>query len=124
MAYDYKELENKILEVVKEKELCCISHIMAFLPCARETFYAKKLNESHKIKDAVDVVKIKKKVQMLDNWTKKDTSPQLQKLAMSYLAEDEEIKKMTRIDREMPVESKEDKNVVIQILDDKAIKVN
>ena len=53
MAYDTKELEKKALTAINKHKLMFIEHIVAFLPCSKETFYVHKLHESDAIKKAI-----------------------------------------------------------------------
>lgn len=57
MAYKKEELEAQALEAITKHMLYTIEDVVSFLPCTKPTFYAKKLNESAAIKEAILNVK-------------------------------------------------------------------
>ena len=58
MAYKTEELEKKAVAAIKKHKLDFIEEGVSFLPCSMSTFYAKKLEESEAIKEAILEVKI------------------------------------------------------------------
>tara|TARA_X000001316_G_C890496_1_gene12414 strand:- start:9 stop:377 length:369 start_codon:yes stop_codon:yes gene_type:complete len=93
MAYDPKELEKKALAAIKKHKLMFIEHIVAFLPCSKETFYNHKLHESDAIKKAVEEMRVGKKTKMLSNWINSET-PSLQIAAMKMISEEHEAHRL------------------------------
>ena len=93
MAYDPKELEKKSLIAIEKHKLMFIEHIVAFLPCSKETFYNHKLHESDAIKKAVEEMRVGKKTKMLSNWINSET-PSLQIAAMKMISEEHEAHRL------------------------------
>lgn len=71
-----------------------IEHIVAFLPCSRETFYHHKLHKSDTIKKAVEEMRIGKKTKMLSNWIDSESNA-LQIAAMKMIATEEESHRLS-----------------------------
>ena len=94
MAFDTKELEKKSLAAIKKNKLMFIEHIVAFLPCSRETFYHHKLHKSDTIKKAVEEMRIGKKTKMLSNWIDSESNA-LQIAAMKMIATEEESHRLS-----------------------------
>jgi len=93
MAYDTKELEKKALIAIKKHKLMFMEHIVAFLPCSKETFYNHKLHESDAIKKAVEEMRVSKKTKMLSKWIDSET-PSLQIAAMKMISEEHEAHRL------------------------------
>lgn len=93
MAYDTKDLEKKALGAIKKNKLMFVEHIVAFLPCSKETFYNHKLHESDAIKKAVEEMRVSKKTKLLSNWIDSDT-PSLQIAAMKMISEEHEAHRL------------------------------
>ena len=93
MAYDTKELEKKSLAAISKHKLMFMEHIVAFLPCSKETFYNHKLHESDAIKKAVEEMRVSKKTKMLSNWIDSET-PSLQIAAMKMISEEHEAHRL------------------------------
>ena len=93
MAYVTKELEKKALTAIKKHKLMFIEHIVAFLPCSKETFYNHKLHESDAIKKAIEEMRVGKKTKMLSNWIDSET-PSLQIAAMKMISEEHEAHRL------------------------------
>lgn len=105
MYFDYKELEEKSISLLENnKSIIYITHLASLLPCSRCTFYEKGLDKSDTIKEKLEENRVLASTIMMSNWTKPEASPTLQKLAMSFLSSDEDIRRMTRIDRDIPNE--------------------
>ena len=100
MAYDTKELEKKALAAIDKHKLMFIEHIVAFLPCSKETFYNHKLHESDAIKKAVEEMRVSKKTKMLSNWINSET-PSLQIAAMKMIAEEHEAHRLNGTKQEI-----------------------
>ena len=93
MAYDTNELAKKALAAIKKHKLMFIEHIVAFLPCSKETFYVHKLHESDAIKKAIEEMRVGKKTKMLSNWINSET-PSLQIAAMKMISEEHEAHRL------------------------------
>ena len=52
--YKTEDLVKKTLAAVKKHKLMFIEHIIAYLPCSKETFYNHKLHELDAIKKAIE----------------------------------------------------------------------
>jgi len=100
MAYDTKELEKKALAAIDKHKLMFMEHIVAFLPCSKETFYNHKLHESDAIKKAVEEMRVSKKTKMLSNWINSET-PSLQIAAMKMIAEEHEAHRLNGTKQEI-----------------------
>jgi len=93
MAYDSKELEQKALKAIEEHNLMFIEHIVAFLPCSKETFYNHKLHESDPNKKAVEEKRVSKKTKLLSGWIDSEV-PSLQIAAMKMISEEHEAHRL------------------------------
>jgi len=100
MAYDTKELEKKSLIAINQHKLMFMEHIVAFLPCSKETFYNHKLHESDAIKKAVEEMRVGKKTKMLSNWINSET-PSLQIAAMKMISEEHEAHRLNGTKQEI-----------------------
>lgn len=94
MAYKTEELLEKALSAIKKNKLMFIEHIVAFLPCSKETFYNHKLHESDAIKKAVEEMRVGKKTKMLSNWIDSESNA-LQIAAMKMIASEEEAHRLS-----------------------------
>ena len=94
MAYKTEDLEKQALKAIEKNKLMFIEHIVAFLPCSKETFYNHKLHESDAIKKAVEEMRIGKKTKMLSNWIDSDSNA-LQIAAMKMIATEEEAHRLS-----------------------------
>jgi len=94
MAYDTKELETKALAAIKKNKLMFIEHIVAFLPCSKETFYNHKIHESDAKKKADEEKRIGKKTKMLSKWIDSESNA-LQIAAMKMIATEEEAHRLS-----------------------------
>lgn len=93
MAYKTEELEKKALAAIKREKLMFIEHIIAYLPCSKETFYNHKLHESDAIKKAIESTRVSRKTKMLSGWIDSDV-PTLQIAAMKMISEDHEAHRL------------------------------
>ena len=94
MAYKTEELEKKALAAIKRHKLMFFEHIVAYLPCSKETFYNHKLHESDAIKKAVETMRVGKKTKMLTNWIDSESNA-LQIAAMKMIATEEEAHRLS-----------------------------
>lgn len=100
MAYKTENLEKQALAAIKKNKLMFIEHIVAFLPCSKETFYNHKLHESDAIKKAVEEMRVSKKTKMLSNWIDSET-PSLQIAAMKMISEEHEAHRLNGTKQEI-----------------------
>jgi hypothetical protein len=94
MAYKTEELEKKALAAAKRHKLMFIEHIVAYLPCSKETFYNHKLHESDAIKKIIDSNRIGRKSKMLGKWIDSESNA-LQIAAMKLIATEEEAHRLS-----------------------------
>lgn len=130
MAYITKELFDKALIAIEEHKLFFIEDIIAFLPCAKPTFYEHFPNDSNDYKvmfEALERNRAEIKVSMRKKWQISE-APALQMALMKLICTDDERKKisMNHIDHTTNNESlnmtKEERKAKIQELRDKANK--
>ena len=93
MAYKTEDLEKKALAAIKRHKLMFIEHIVAYLPCSKETFYNHKLHESDAIKKAVESMRVSRKTKMLSGWIDSEV-PSLQIAAMKMISEEHEAHRL------------------------------
>jgi len=94
MAYKTEELEKKAVAAIEKHRLIFIEEVVSFLPCSKSTFYAKKLDESDAIKNAILAVKIGGKSNLRQKWEESDSAPLNIALYKLYATE-EELQKLT-----------------------------
>jgi hypothetical protein len=119
--YDTKELERKALEAIKEHKLMFIEHVVAYLPCAKKTFYEHNLHESNAIKRAIEENRTSKKVALLNNWIKETSAPVLQIAAMKMISSDEEAHRLNGTKREIKHDTKQ-KSFKVEVIDNNTSK--
>lgn len=68
MAYKKADLEMQAIEVINENKLLFVEDVVAYLPCSRSTFYAKKLDKSDTIKEALETNRISTKNGLRRKW--------------------------------------------------------
>ena len=94
MAYTKKEKEailKKAIKVAKDKKLCFMHYVAAYLPISNGTFYKWKCNEMEELKDVLEENAILKKTKLLGQW-EESTNATLQIALFKLLANDEERK--------------------------------
>ena len=74
MTYSFKVLENKSLKLIREKKLTFIEDLVCYLPCSKTTFYAKNLNDSDILKDAILINKQIIKQALRLKWLKSENA--------------------------------------------------
>jgi hypothetical protein len=80
MAYNKEKLYNQAIKVATEKNLFWIEDIVAFLPCAKPTFYdhfPPESNELNNLKDILENNKIKTKASIRAKLYKSDKAAEL-----------------------------------------------
>jgi len=97
MAYKTEDLFNKAIENIKKHKLFFIEDIIAFMPCAKSTFYEHFPNDSDHYKKMFEELERNRtelKVSMRSKWYK-STAPALQMALMKLLSTPEELKKLS-----------------------------
>lgn len=92
MAYKYEDLEKKALEVIKKKKTPFISHLVAYMPISKSTFYEVGLHESDAIADAIEAQKVSMKTKLL---VKMMDYPQTYEKLYKLLSDDKEFDKLS-----------------------------
>lgn len=94
MAYKTKELEEKALSAIEENSLVFIEDVVAYLPCAKKTFYEHKLHESHDIKKALETNRVQTKVRLRQTWLMGDNAT-AQIALYKLLSDENELRRLT-----------------------------
>jgi uncharacterized protein involved in type VI secretion and phage assembly len=68
MRHEYEDLERIAIEAIEKHKLFFTDDVMAYLPCARSTFYHKGLDKSDAIKDAINKNRVLAKVDLRKEW--------------------------------------------------------
>jgi hypothetical protein len=92
MAYKTEDLLQKAMEAIEKNKLFFIEDIIAYLPCAKPTFYEHFPNDSNDYKrmfDALEKNRVELKVSMRLKWYKSD-APALQMALYKIIASSEE----------------------------------
>lgn len=96
MAYKTEDLFKTAMEQIKKNKLFFIEDIIAFLPCAKPTFYEHFPNESNYYKamfEELEKNRTELKVSMRSKWYKSENAT-LQITLMKLICTDDERKKM------------------------------
>lgn len=102
MAYKTSNLLDKAKKAIKEHGLYFIEDVVAYLPCAKSTFYEHIPNESDNYKSIVELLeenRISDKVVMRKKWKDSDNAT-LQMGLMKLLSSDEERRRLSMEYRE------------------------
>lgn len=97
MAYNTEDLFNTAIEQIKKNKLFFIEDIIAFMPCAKSTFYEHFPNESNyykKMFEELEKNRTELKVSMRSKWYK-SSAPALQMALMKLIATPEELRKLS-----------------------------
>jgi hypothetical protein len=97
MAYNTEDLFNTAIEQIKKNKLFFIEDIIAFMPCAKSTFYEHFPNESNyykKMFEELERNRTELKVSMRSKWYKSN-APALQMALMKLIASPEELRKLS-----------------------------
>ncbi len=114
MAHTKKQKEailKKAIKVAKEKKLCFMHYIVAYLPISNGTFYDWKFNELEELKDILEENAIKKKTELLDKW--KDSNNATLQIALFKLLANEEERKILADNQTIKLEDMPD--IVIKV---------
>ncbi|MEN5306813.1 hypothetical protein ABE425_04815 [Chryseobacterium cucumeris] len=96
MAYNKKDLLSKAKEAIEKHKLFFVEDVVAFLPCAKPTFYEyfpAESNELNELKELLEKNRVELKVSMRSKWYKSN-SPALQMALMKLISTPEELKKL------------------------------
>jgi hypothetical protein len=96
MAYKTEDLFNTAMEQINKNKLFFIEDIIAFMPCAKSTFYEHFPNDSNyykKMFEELEKNRTELKVSMRSKWYKSN-APALQMALMKLIATPEELKKL------------------------------
>ena len=97
MAYDRKKIFEQAKEVIVKNKLFFIEDIVAFLPCAKQTFYdffPVDSDELDELKELLNQNRTELKVSMRSKWYKSN-APALQMALMKLIATPDELKKLS-----------------------------
>lgn len=97
MAYDKKKIFEQAKEVTVKNKLFFIEDIVAFLPCAKPTFYdffPPDSNELNELKALLETNRTTLKVSMRSKWYTSN-APALQMALMKLIATPEELRKLS-----------------------------
>ena len=95
--YDRKKIFEQAKEMVVKHKLFFVEDIVAFLPCAKPTFYdffPPDSNELNDLKELLEQNRTELKVSMRSKWYKSN-APALQMALMKLICNDEERKKLS-----------------------------
>lgn len=97
MAYDRVKIFEQSKDVIVKHKLFFVEDIVAFLPCAKPTFYdffPPDSNELNELKELLETNRTELKVSMRSKWYKSN-SPALQMALMKLISTQEELKKLS-----------------------------
>lgn len=97
MAYDRKKIFEQAKEVIVKNKLFFIEDIVAFLPCAKQTFYdffPVDSDELDELKELLNQNRTELKVSMRSKWYKSN-APALQMALMKLIATPDELRKLS-----------------------------
>ena len=95
--YDRKKIFEQAKEMAVKHKLFFVEDIVAFLPCAKPTFYdffPPDSNELNDLKELLEQNRTELKVSMRSKWYKSN-APALQMALMKLICNDEERKKLS-----------------------------
>lgn len=97
MAYKTEDLFHKAKDAILKHKLFFIEDIVAFLPCAKPTFYEHfppESNQMNELKGMLEVNRTELKVSMRSKWYNSN-APALQMALMKLIASPEELRKLS-----------------------------
>lgn len=106
--YNRDKIFQQAKEVIVKHKLFFIEDIVAFLPCAKPTFYdffPPNSDELNELKDLLDRNKTELKVAMRSKWYKSD-APALQIALMKIISNEEELRKLSMNHNETEITTK------------------
>ena len=118
MAYDRVKIFEQAKEMIVKNKLFFVEDIVAFLPCAKPTFYdffPPDSNELNELKELLEINRTTLKVSMRSKWYNSD-APALQMGLMKLLATPEEARKLSMQYIESDNKNKNENSVEINIV--------
>lgn len=97
MAYDRVKIFDQSKEMIVKHKLFFVEDIVAFLPCAKPTFYdffPPDSNELNELKELLEQNRVTLKVSMRSKWYTSN-APALQMALMKLIATPEELRKLS-----------------------------
>ena len=97
MAYDRVKIFEQAKEMIVKHKLFFVEDIVAFLPCAKPTFYdffPPDSNELNELKELLEQNRVTLKVSMRSKWYTSN-APALQMALMKLIATPEELKRLS-----------------------------
>jgi hypothetical protein len=97
MAYDKKKIFEQAKEAIVKHKLFFVEDIVAFLPCAKPTFYdffPPDSNELNELKALLETNRTTLKVSMRSKWYTSN-APALQMALMKLIATPDELRKLS-----------------------------
>jgi len=97
MAYDRVKIFEQAKEMIVKHKLFFVEDIVAFLPCAKTTFYdffPPDSNEMNELKELLEQNRVTLKVSMRSKWYTSN-APALQMALMKLIATPEELRKLS-----------------------------
>ncbi len=117
MAYDKKKIFEQAKEMIVKHKLFFVEDIVAFLPCAKPTFYdffPPDSNELNELKELLETNRTTLKVSMRSKWYKSN-SPALQMALMKLIGNQEELRRLSMSFQDITSDGKEVKGTVINL---------
>jgi hypothetical protein len=119
MAYDRKKIFEQAKEVIVKHKLFFIEDIVAFLPCAKPTFYdffPPDSNELNELKALLETNRTTLKVSMRSKWYTSN-APALQMALMKLIATPEELRKLSMQFIESENNTKINNSIKVEIIE-------
>ena len=119
MSYDRKKIFEQAKEMIVKHKLFFVEDIVAFLPCAKPTFYdffPLDSNELNELKELLETNRTELKVSMRSKWYKSN-APALQMALMKLIATPEELKKLSMQFIESENNTKLNSNIKVEIVE-------
>jgi hypothetical protein len=109
MAYDRVKIFEQAKEMIVKHKLFFVEDIVAFLPCAKPTFYdffPLDSNELNELKELLETNRTELKVSMRSKWYKSN-APALQMALMKLICTDDERKMLSMTHTDVTTNGKE-----------------
>jgi hypothetical protein len=119
MAYDKNKIFEQAKEVIVKHKLFFIEDIVAFLPCAKPTFYdffPPDSNELNELKALLETNRTTLKVSMRSKWYTSN-APALQMALMKLIATPEELRKLSMQFIESENNTKINNSIKVEIIE-------
>jgi hypothetical protein len=119
MAYDRVKIFEQAKEVIVKHKLFFVDDIVAFLPCAKPTFYdffPPDSNELNELKALLETNRTTLKVSMRSKWYTSN-APALQMALMKLIATPEELRKLSMQFIESENNTKINNSIKVEIIE-------